>query len=1445
MEDLVKKLLGVNALTSSLIQEVFVIAKKHHVIESTQEPWDIVAQILWLHLQSGIMKLDDQLLCATCFYTVISLTGRQEFYLGEVVKVIQKELEQRKNYVLISSKTTVTVSMMYGIFQSNFLTCPIREHDDCLRILLNLAFDLLVQLAYDYSRNTFTVFKTISSFKKVSKTSLESCIFNLKNQVKLLNLVNHNWENPITGVRDLNKTIFQTLVSLMDENTFETTLKEVNGFYWNKAKYLMLSIMITKSTKNIVDLVIESDWLIGLSSSLHKPGLVSSGTDMYYAILKKLVTEDSWVQIFHHTVHNILQGKCIKAIENFINYWCMATLHKFPQLIKLLIHSCKNDDFSRNMFNTLHVLKQSNRLRVIRRNFHASSDYKYVEAMIILGIENRNVNIRMASFEIVCDFQGQTVLPHEAEYNLVLNYLRNNVNSDCAVLRQGMLSNLKNFLLQIHSAVISNFATGKEFDSESLKKFLKELQELVISNLNVKGNYQRKITSVKICSVIWESSINIPKNKNNDTRLSKKTLLSMLIDNEEWLLSDDTFIRNLISLLHDPSDDVRENIVQLLLNYYSSVFKQPELLNLVIEEALKSIGGKFFYEISCGQSMFKLIANVLLKEKIKQATFQTTEDIFTFASNELVNEHDLKTDILESIENGKQLHSFIAILIVVLEVQDCKSYKMTIPDRDILELLRILEDISTQFAWDENSSSSDFSQINDMVQKIIDNSGITSKEDEDNTKISGMHQIVLNCIWLNVKACCDLASLMIRQCEQETHIERFLLIITRVLESSRHKGAIEAAGAALGQAIQYLTSLPENSDISNIPHALLKSKLKELIMEASKMVSITRRGAGLSIMVHRIVTSDLKKGKPLFHYFMNMILETCSQSEDLPGELQENTDIENEKDLPKAIYIHFLTRIVIDSSIASDVMYYSPQLAKLAFDNLTNSHWQIRNAALQLYGALVPKLIGQKKASGTGDETIATVACDELRTHSPELWKYINDQLRDVNTSDKVLSHSILIPILNMLANSAMRYNFSSDATVKKTSEDILLQSLINLLDSPVLTVRRLVAKSIFNIYSFDDIYNFFMKRDWVSENYFHGILILTAHCYKYYTDAVYSTLFNKLQEKIKNKLSDGKHSYLCRELYEEIFVNANTSITVDNLESTLAELDSNIYEPGIFSWANARIKDCVTNIAWKDVPKLVKIFLSRNEFELFCEILLQKIESGKAFPKDPFCETSKLLLACNQKFNSSAIWRILHEISRYFKINCCIDNDNLLEAVQSNYKSYKLRYMLPFVAKNITCKIDENNLTIVSNIILSLCDPETVDVDMRHIAAQSNNELTTAFSRLPDSIKINTIKSAVILLQDEDEDVRNLITISCSNMRKRATIRHPYIYLKMLLDPTFLKEVLSEPESGIPILRRDLTEMLSKSSGQSGENYNPFANDSKNIYMEVEIVQTFIDCLI
>ncbi|XP_047998024.1 uncharacterized protein LOC125235495 isoform X1 [Leguminivora glycinivorella] len=1439
MEDLLQKLLEAKTLTNALIQEVFISAKKLQSVEQNSESWDKVTQVLWYQLQSGLLKLDDQLLCSTCFYTIIPLTGKEEFYLKGLLQGIDHELNQRENDVIINPKTTWAVSLMYGMSQSNFLTKS-RKANTTLELLLNSTIDLLIQMAYDYSRNTFIVFKTISSLKKVCGTQFQDCIFTQNNQVRLLNLVNHNWENPITGVRDLNKTIFQTLISLMDFTTYQNVVKEINTFYWNKAKYLMLAEMIGRCKGNILNLLKETDWLTGLSNSLEKPGLVSAGTDMYFAILKNLASADDWIQMFLPTIDSILNGRNTKPVEHFNNYWCLQTFKKFPALVNQFEVIFENtEELERKLYNSLSIFKQANKLGLVHKNWNSVKHWNLLESMVLQGIEHSNVDIRMAAFDIICEFQGKTI-PSQIEFELILNYVKNNINSDCTVLRLGMLKCLKNFLMQNHAAFTTHCKNKEPVDLQDLLQFLISLQELVVSNLIVKGNYQRKITSVKVCSIVWECLIDIPKNKKNQTRHSDTTLYKMLLDDGKWLLSDDAFVKKLISFLQDPSDDIRENVVHLLLNYYSPAFKKTDLLiNHVIVEALKSIRGKFFYEISCGQSMFKLIVSILLKEKLDQATFKTVEDVFTFAFNELTNENELHRDILESIENGKQLHSFMDIMLVVLDVCDQKSYNIKISDDEIMRLLKTLDTISNHFAWEENSSSSDFSKMNDMVEQIINKSGHTAKDDKDDTKISGIHQMVLNCIWLNVKACCDLASLMIRHCDQVHHIEKFLLIITRVLESSRHKGAIEAAGAALGQAIQYLTSLPDEVDISRIPHVLLKNKLKELITEASKMASITRRGAGLSIMVHRIVSSDMKKGKPLFHYFMNMILETCSHSEDIPEKLHGNTDIENEKDLPKAIYIHFLTRIVVDSSIASDVMYYSPQLAKLAFDNLTSPHWQIRNAALQLYGALVPKLIGQKKASGTGDETIATVACDEIRTHSPKLWIYINHQLGNISTSDKVLSHSNLVPILNMLANSAMRYNFSSDTTEEMSSHSTLLQSLICLLDSPIYTVRRLTAKSIFNIFSFDVIYEAFMEHGLVSENFMHGMLILLAHCYKHYNDK--ETQFQLIKQSIQNKLYKGTHSYLCKEMYEDIF---KLNVSVDILLDTMTELDANVYAPGVHSWANARVRKCIKNIDWSEMSQVIDIITNRNRFENYCRDLLEKIKcENEEIPKDVLKNIAELLLTCNNKFCSSELWKILYKISQLVEINCF--TESLLQAIQTNGHTYKLRYLLPFTVRILLHKNDEKGVVYLSREVLKLCDPESVDVEMRYIAALTNNEFSNAFHRLSDAVKVITIESAIILLQDEDEDVRLLSTIFYKNVTLSKILPHPYICLQKILEPKLLNSVLSDPQRGINMISEDLTALLTKTNNaNASDSYNPFANDSKNIYLEVEILQQLVNNL-
>lgn len=74
---------------------------------------------------------------------------------------------------------------------------------------------------------------------------------------------------------------------------------------------------------------------------------------------------------------------------------------------------------------------------------------------------------------------------------------------------------------------------------------------------------------------------------------------------------------------------------------------------------------------------------------------------------------------------------------------------------------------------------------------------------------------------------------------------------------------------------------------------------------------------------------------------MKVLLTVC-QSNNIIDNLVTTTTSENEKDLPKAIYIHFLTKIVMDSSLASDTMFYATEIAEIVFQNLTDTHWQIR-----------------------------------------------------------------------------------------------------------------------------------------------------------------------------------------------------------------------------------------------------------------------------------------------------------------------------------------------------------------------------------------------------------------------------------------------------------------------------------------------------------------------
>lgn len=591
---------------------------------------------------------------------------------------------------------------------------------------------------------------------------------------------------------------------------------------------------------------------------------------------------------------------------------------------------------------------------------------------------------------------------------------------------------------------------------------------------------------------------------------------------------------------------------------------------------------------------------------------------------------------------------------------------------------------------------------------------------------------------------------------------------------------------------------------------------------------------------------------------MKTLLKTCQNTEDVPS----SQDIENQMDLPKAIFVHFLTKIVMDSSLASDMMFYSAELAELAFSNLTSSHWQIRrvvglreiyknlfhslfqlkkkinvcrNAALQLYGALIPRLIGQKKASGTDDETIATVACDELRTHSPKLWSFITEQLKNKSHSNEMISHSDLVPTLNMLASSAKRYNFSYDLDQQRLSDEKLLDSLIKILNSPIHAVRRLTARCIFNIFSFESICEVYMKVVFESENFIHGSLMLMKLCHKYYnlqdSNVSAAEAFNSI---CKNVLENKELcSYCSKEIY--ISIHCNSDFGHDEVKHVLAVLDEKNNSPGVFNWAQTSIKLHLTQCQWDDIPQDLSLLLKQNDFEIYCEMLLCKIETENCNSESAMKKIVNILLSFEKKYESSVIWRILYEIS--CKINLkSVDISAILKDLDGIEVSYKLRYIIPFAAK-LFKNIDEGQQKKLANVIYEMSNFENTDVDMRYMAALANNELPKSFDKVPEIIKVASVKTAIILLQDEDEDVRNLCVYYYKNIRNLEIAVHPNICLNNMLDYNFLLSIFNEHQS-IELLCQDLLQLLANNAHNNTDEYNPFANDSKNIYLEINLLR-------
>lgn len=100
--------------------------------------------------------------------------------------------------------------------------------------------------------------------------------------------------------------------------------------------------------------------------------------------------------------------------------------------------------------------------------------------------------------------------------------------------------------------------------------------------------------------------------------------------------------------------------------------------------------------------------------------------------------------------------------------------------------------------------------------------------------------------------------------EKIVQIEECAHIIYQILVRCRHKGAIEAAGEAMGLLSRRLFASSDAS-IRAIPGKILLEFLQKLEQSRSG-ANVTRRSAGLAFLVVKIVSSQPDKTSPVSYH---------------------------------------------------------------------------------------------------------------------------------------------------------------------------------------------------------------------------------------------------------------------------------------------------------------------------------------------------------------------------------------------------------------------------------------------------------------------------------------------------------------------------------------------------------------------------------------------------
>lgn len=731
---------------------------------------------------------------------------------------------------------------------------------------------------------------------------------------------------------------------------------------------------------------------------------------------------------------------------------------------------------------------------------------------------------------------------------ILKKFLRNNLNVDNPVFRQRILSLLERFYFKIITSLCDRFDSDTKLNQlnemdQFYVKFLNETFNLLAISLFPGSCYQRKYTALNLLGSIFT----LTKNENK-----KATLKNLLKQNDEKIFER---IQLLILFgLIDKDDKIRRLSCKVLALYYelSMIDKEESYLELIHTLAIFyiqsfrhqecHIGGLFFEYILKTDFKFSSIEFLISKAQQRFYSEDFRQNLLKSSYTDPLHgwilslNHSLKFDTFyELIRNNlgnfspdlvinKNVRQKIYLPIIQLATE-CLDYflKILIPN---FKMQRLNTDECQEFYNNEEEFddyqyySPSFLEMCESIKQVVP---VDSNLLEDFSS-TNQFQLILSMCWLNIKESCflltnitklfsDLLGFIVENGSSLNNVELLILPeeicmignkIVNLLQRCRHKGVIEAAGVSLTQftqsflRIQYYINGIAPGNVCHSYQLAVKQFTDEILsvisMENQQKTSITRRSAGLALIVQSVLIGESESihlyrikqpnnNGTLYERLVSLLIEISQMpiTEDLLGQ----------NDLYQANALHIL-RSIIGTSALSHLTYKTAEdLFQICITGFTyHKHWQIRNASLQLFGACVTRMLGQKKRTKPNPDPFesdeSTITIIEFESRYPNLIKIISKHLE---TSLSNCEHKPeLVPILAVLASFAPINEYKDELK----SEQKIKQSLIKCLSNKSWKIRMLAAKSLSNILSVSEFESFIIDSILNKEknlNLLHGLI--------------------------------------------------------------------------------------------------------------------------------------------------------------------------------------------------------------------------------------------------------------------------------------------------------------------------------------------------------------------